>query len=221
MTFRPGEVGLECCEFPVGVTKYELVRDDWNSKQAKATIDSSFDLFQKLTVNYSLFSESKKKDQTPQVGIKLTTYICFFLGGSFQKESVKNCHATWRIIISAILAVGFKCSSFIFTPGQIIQFDKQHSFQMGWFHNHLALHRVSSYLPAISTVVCIDWNVRQRPRNSMGVRNGLRTSQKTTFGEEWRDDIFRNQSLYHRFLVVGRDGNWMSYMIFTRCYQFF
>jgi len=92
---------------------------------------------------------------------------------------------------------------------------------MGWFRNHLALHRVSSYLPAISTVVCIDWNVRQRPRNSMGVRNGLRTSQKTTFGEEWRDDIFRNQSLYHRFLVVGRDGNRMSYMIFTRFYQFF
>lgn len=92
---------------------------------------------------------------------------------------------------------------------------------MGWFHNHLALHRVSSYLPAISTVVCIDWNVRQRPRNSMAVRNGLRTSQKTTFGEEWRDDIFRNQSLYHRFLVVGRDGNRMSYMIFTRFYQFF
>lgn len=64
MTFRPGEVGLECGEFPVGVTNYELVRDDWNSKQAKATIDSSFDLFQKLTANYSLFSESKKGPDT-------------------------------------------------------------------------------------------------------------------------------------------------------------
>ena len=78
--------------------------------------------------------------------------------------------------------------------------------------HYIVFHHIFRPFQLLSALTEMSGNDHGIP---MGVRNGLRTSQKTTFGEEWRDDIFRNQSLYHRFLVVGRDGNRMSYMIFT------